>query len=167
MATANQIPTELIERSIGNAVQNVSRALIKQDTRLVERLDLGLDGLAHRFQLIANVGFAGELNGVVYLCMDDAYAHYAVGEILGMTPAEVIEGGNEVIRDAVGEVTNMTVGGFKNALSDLGFPCMLTLPTIIRGENLAVATLRGARRLAFRFDCAGHALYADIQLKAD
>ncbi len=72
-----------------------------------------------------------------------------------------------MVKDVVGEITNMIVGGFKNALCDLGFPCKLTLPTIVRGDRLAIATLKSATRHIFRFDCSGHRLIADIQLKGD
>src|ERR1019366_1714480 len=104
-------------------------------------------------------------NGVVYLCIPDDFAHHAASEILGMTRSEVTMSGDEVVRDVIGEITNMTVGGFKNALCDIGFPCKLTLPTVVRGNNLQVVTLKGVTRHIFQFDCASHRLVADIQLK--
>jgi chemotaxis protein CheX len=82
-----------------------------------------------------------------------------------MSPAEVGLQGAAVVNDVIGEITNMTVGGFKNTLADVGFPCRLTVPTIIRGDNLSVAAIKSATRHVFLFDCAGHRLVADIQLK--
>ena len=43
----------------------------------------------------------------------------------------------------------------------------LTLPTIVRGDNLAVSGLKGSTRHIFHFDCSGHRLTADIQLKQE
>ena len=43
--------------------------------------------------------------------------------------------GDEVVNDAIGELTNMVVGGFKNALCDAGYPCRLTIPSISAGRN--------------------------------
>lgn len=168
MAAAQQITEALIQESIANAMQNVSRTLLRQDAALVDRVrtaEYEADPL--KFQLIGNVGFAGDANGMVYLCMSDDFATYAVGTILGMSESEVKFHGLDVVKDAIGEVTNMTVGGFKNALCDVGFPCKLTLPTIVTGHNLTVATLRGTARHIFRFTCATHVLVADIQLKTD
>jgi len=71
------------------------------------------------------------------------------------------------LKDVVGEITNMTVGGFKNALCDTGFPCKLTLPTIVRGDHLAVSGLKNTERHIFHFDCAGHRLVADIQMRQE
>lgn len=149
-------------------MQNVSRTLLRQDAPLVDRVPTAeYEANPLKFQLLGNVGFAGEANGIVYLCMSDDFATYAVSTILGMSAAEVKFHGLEVVKDAIGEVTNMTVGGFKNALCDVGFPCKLTLPTILTGHNLTVATLKGTSRHVFRFTCATHVLVADLQIKVD
>jgi len=102
---------------------------------------------------------------MVYLCITDDFAINAASRILGTSPAEVRAEGDAVIKDVIGEITNMTVGGFKNALCDQGYTCKLTLPTIVRGNNLAVATMKSATRHIFHFSCDGHQLVADIQIK--
>ena len=66
----------------------------------------------------------------------------------------------------MGELTNMTVGSFKNGLCDAGFPCMLTIPSIIRGQGLSVAPVNSAVRHIFQFDCAEHHIVADIIIKS-
>jgi len=37
----------------------------------------------------------------------------------------------------------------------------------VRGDHLAVSSIKGAERHIFHFDCAGHLLVADIQLKQE
>ncbi|MBI5423666.1 MAG: chemotaxis protein CheX [Opitutae bacterium] len=168
MAAAQQITDALIQDSIANAMQNVCRTLLRHDARLVDRIaatTYETDPI--KFQLIGNVGFGGDANGVTYLCMSDDFALFAVSTILGMSRAEVEFHGPDVLKDAIGEFTNMTVGGFKNAIADVGFPCKLTLPTIVRGNNLSVAALRGTARHVFRFSCASHVVVADIQMKTE
>lgn len=168
MAVSQQITDEIVQQSIVNAMQNVCRTLLRKDAVLVERIPaLDYDTNPLPFQLTGNVGFAGDINGVVYLCMSEDFALFAVSTILGMSVSEVEFHGPEVVKDAIGEVTNMTVGGFKNSLCDLGFPCKLTLPTIVRGHKLTVSALRGTVRHVFRFTCAGHTLVADIQMKQE
>lgn len=168
MAAAQQITDTLIQESIANAMQNVCRTLLRQDAPFVDRVpNAGYEADPLQFQLIGNVGFGGDANGMVYLCMSDDFALFAVSTILGMSRAEVEFHGPEVVKDAIGELTNMTVGGFKNSLCDVGFPCKLTLPTIVRGNNLSVAALKGTARHIFRFTCATHVLVADLQIKSD
>ena len=118
-----------------------------------------------RPQVVGTVGFIGDVNGLIYLYMSDEFAQRITGEMLGMTLGEIAEGGDETINDAIGEITNMTVGGFKNALCDIGFPCMLTIPSILRSSNFSVEPISTATRYVFHFDCAGHRLVTDILMK--
>lgn len=39
------------------------------------------------------------------------------------------------VRDAIGELTNMTAGGGKNRLAEQGYRLSLSLPTVVVGEN--------------------------------
>ena len=163
-----RITDALVQDAITNAVHNVCHVLLRQRTNLVERSAVEISAAGPGpIEVMGSVGFVGDVNGIVYLCMDNEFATYAVGEILGMSPAEVEFEGPEVLKDAIGEVTNMTVGGFKNALCNVGYPCKLTLPTMVRGHGLKVGALKGAARHVFRFECNGRALIADIQLKAE
>ena len=168
MAVSQTITDTHVQDFIIKAVKNVCITMIRQEASFVEKTaEAAYTGLAKKVYVFGNVGFEGEINGVVYLCIPDDFAQHAAAEILGMTPSEVTMSGDEVVRDVIGEITNMTVGGFKNALCDIGFPCKLTLPTVVRGNNLQVVSLRGVTRHIFQFDCASHRLVADIQLKND
>jgi chemotaxis protein CheX len=168
MAIASPIPDTLVQDSIIRAVKSVCTTMLKRDAGFVERSpDVAYDGFKEKPHVFGSVGFVGKIDGIVYLCIPDDFAHDAATRMLGMSAAELEMSGSGTIKDVVGEITNMTVGGFKNALADRGFPCKLTLPTIVRGDHLAVAGLKGAERHIFHFDCAGHRLVADIQLKLD
>jgi len=167
MATAPQVTDRIVQDAIVRAVQNVCRTMLRQDAVLTASTAEGATGPEGTFQILSSVGFAGVASGMVYLCLSDDFALTATAQILGMSPAEVEMHGPDVLKDAIGEVTNMTAGGFKNELCDLGFPCKLTLPTILRGHNLTVASVKSAARHVFTFDCKGHRLVVDIQLKFD
>ena len=168
MAATQTITDSLIQDFIVRAVQNVCQTMLCREVGFVEKSSSAdYCGFSDRVHLFGNVGFAGEVNGIVHLCIPDDFAQDAASRILGMTPAEVEMSGDEVVKDVIGEITNMTVGGFKNALCDVGFPCKLSLPVIVRGDKISVASIRGAARHIFHFDCAGHRLIADIQLKHD
>lgn len=168
MSATEQISATLIQNTIVRAVQNVSSTLMRCPAELVEHLEPDCPVYsAQPYHVIGNVGFVGDANGIIYLCMTDEFARFAVGAILGMSPAEVDLHGPDVLQDAIGEMTNITVGCFKNEICDLGYPCKLTLPTIVLGTGLTVASIKGATRHRFRFRCAGHEFVADIQLKTD
>ena len=119
----------------------------------------------YRPQVVGAVGFIGDINGVIYLHFDLAFARLCTCHLLGMTAAELDES-DEVINDAIGELTNMTVGTFKNGLCDAGYPCKLTIPSILRGSNLSIQPISEAVRYTYYFDCAEHRVVADILMQS-
>lgn len=116
-------------------------------------------------QVVGTVGFVGDANGLIYLYLPAAFARAATCQLLGLTEAEVDASGDEVINDAVGEITNMAVGSFKNGLCDAGHPCKLTIPSILRGSSFFVEPIGGAQRYIYTFDCSGHKIVTDILLQ--
>lgn len=168
MATAPSISDTVVQDSIVNAVKRVCTLMLKREAGFVEKsVDAAYQGFKDKPHVFGSVGFVGEITGIVYLCIPDDFAQEAASRVLGISAAEVEMSGDSAVKDVVGEITNMTVGGFKNALCNIGFPCKLTLPTIVRGDHLAVASLKNADRHTFHFDCAGHRLIADIQLRQE
>jgi chemotaxis protein CheX len=168
MATAQTISDTLVQESIVRAVKNVCATMLKQDASFVEKsVEAAYEGFKDKPHVFGSVGFIGHIDGIVYLCIPDDFANVAAARVLGMSAAELEMSGYAAVKDVIGEITNMTVGGFKNALCNIGYPCKLTLPTIVRGDNLAVAGLKDAERHTFHFDCGGYRLIADIQLKVD
>jgi chemotaxis protein CheX len=166
MPSAPAISDELVHKSIVRAVGNVCSTMLGQNASFVEKqCEPDKQRFMGKEHIFGCVGFVGQVDGIVYLCISGDFAASAASHILGLSPAEVAAEGDAAIKDVVGEITNMTVGAFKNALCDVGFPCKLTLPTIVRGENLVVAAITSATRHIFHFDCDGHRLVADIQIK--
>lgn len=158
------ITDELIHSSIVTAVQNVCSTMLKFDASFVEKtFEPNNEPFKAKPHVFGCVGFVGKIDGVVHLCITNDFAVHAASTMLGMSVAEVLS--DEVtVKDVVGEITNMTVGCFKNALCDQGYVCKLTLPTIVRGQNLAVASVKASARHIFHFDAIGHRIVADIQI---
>ena len=158
------ITDELIHSSIVSAVQNVCATMLKFDASFREKtFEPNNEPFRVQPHVFGCVGFVGKIDGVVHLCITNDFAVHAASTLLGMSKAEVLAD-DGTVKDVVGEITNMTVGCFKNALCDKGYPCKLTLPTIVRGQNLAVATVKASSRHIFHFDSLGHRLVADIQI---
>jgi chemotaxis protein CheX len=113
-------------------------------------------------QFVGTVGFLGDANGLIYLYFEATFATECTEHILGMTKAELEDGGDEFVNDAVGELTNMIVGSFKNGLCDQGYPCKLTIPSILRGRNFCIEPISSAKRNIYIFDSGGRRVVADI-----
>lgn len=168
MTTNPTITDQLIQQSIIKSVRNVCHTMLGLEAAFTEKAAGDSCACLGRCDhVLGSVGFIGEIDGLVYLCIPLEFARSATAHLLGLSPAEVEAQGVAAVNDVIGEITNMTVGGFKNTLADAGYPCKLTVPTIVRGDNLSVAAIKAATRHVFLFECDGHRLVADIQLKLD
>lgn len=88
-------------------------------------------------EITSMVGLAGELCGVLTLRCSPKSAARMASRMLGI---EVDKAGSEMW-DAVGEVSNMVAGNFKNKISGLGDGCMLSVPTVITGGDYSLHTM--------------------------
>lgn len=172
MPAAAEISEALIREYINRAVTDVFKTMVGREPTFSSQSEV-VHGRSlavtepHRPQVVGTVGFVGEINGLIYLHLDLAFARACTRQLLGMTDAELDAAGDEVINDAIGELTNMTVGSFKNGLCDAGHPCKLTIPSILRGTNFSIEPISSAVRHIYYFDCAEHRVVADILMKQD
>ena len=173
MPATEQISEALIRENITRAVGHVFKTMLGRETTLIPAspaaapqwpLRLSSPEVA-RPHVVGTVGFLGDANGLIYLSMDLEFARLCTCHLLGMTPAELTEAGDETINDAIGELTNMTAGVFKNGLCDSGFSCRLTIPSILRGTNFTIDPVTSSTRWIFYFDCSGHRLVVDVHMK--
>lgn len=172
MPATAEISEPLIREYITRAVNDVFKTMVGRVPSFVAQAELkgGTTEAASaegRPQVVGTVGFIGDCNGLIYLHLDLAFARACTCSMLGMTEAELDEAGDEVINDAIGELTNMAVGTFKNGLCDVGYPCKLTIPSILRGTNFSIEPISSAVRYVYHFECEQHRLVADILLKND
>jgi len=114
-------------------------------------------------QIIASVGFIGEATGVVYLYVDVGFATTIACRMLGITEAEVDD--EEMVNDAMGELSNMVVGYVKSHLQDGGLSCTLTIPSIVRGQQLSVQGSSHITKRVIGFRGGDRHLLAEILLK--
>ncbi len=82
-------------------------------------------------ELTAMVGLAGQLCGLVTLRCTTKSAASMASRMLGTE----IQPGDKQMFDAIGEVTNMVAGNFKNKLTGIADKCMLSVPTVVSGSD--------------------------------
>jgi chemotaxis protein CheX len=173
MPTSDQISDSVFKDTITRAVQDVFKTMFNATAVLNDGLDdPARDAseppssvLIEGQLVVGTVGFIGDISGLVYLYMSAPFANQLAGHILGMSVGELAEAGDEVVNDAVGEVTNMTVGSFKNQLCDHGYQCKLTIPSILRGSNFSIEPITSATRRIYRFKIGANLLVADLLMK--
>jgi chemotaxis protein CheX len=85
----------------------------------------------------AMVGLAGALCGVMTIRCDSRTAEKMAGRMLGSVGAV----DPKDVPDAIAEICNMVAGNFKSKIAQLAEHCMLSVPTVIRGDDYEMVTM--------------------------
>lgn len=85
----------------------------------------------------SSVQIVGTWNGAVCLEMDSHLASNATAALVGLTPNEL---SSDDVRDAAGELANMTAGGVKELMPQ---PCHISLPTVVMGTDFELSVPQG------------------------
>ena len=159
---------DVVESLMVNAMRNVFTTMLSKNIVFKARYDRDTAGIKPFYSLgskdplvVGSIGFVGEANGVVYIYMHEAVAFAIASAMTGMEIAEVARE-FEIVKDVVGEISNMAIGAFKNGICDLGFNCRVTLPTVLRGSQMEVDSMLSAARETFHFDLDGQAVIMDL-----
>ena len=151
---------EDIEQLISSAVTEVFSTMLNLKVRLDASCNAMVNGEGH---VAGSVGFIGRVSGVVFLYSTNSFARNMTSSLLGLTDLEIE--GDEMVNDAMGELSNMVVGHLKSRLSDRGMPCVLTIPSIVRGNHFTIEPVSSTERRIFFFNCDGRQLVVEVLLK--
>jgi len=94
-------------------------------------------------EFTAMVGLAGGLCGILSVSCDGKTAGVVANCMLGPE----IANSPDQISDAIGELCNMIAGNFKNKLASADGSCVLSVPTVIQGEEYCVRSLADGNSL--------------------
>ena len=158
----------VVEGLMVNAIHNVFSTMLSKDVVFKARYDRDKAGGRPFYSLgskdplvVGSIGFVGEANGVVYLYMHEAVAFAIAAAMTGMEDSEIAEE-FDIVKDVIGEISNMSIGAFKNGICDLGFNCRVTLPTVLRGSQMQVDSVQSAVRETFHFELDGQPIIMDL-----
>lgn len=103
------------------------------------------------------------MTGVICLYASVSFAKVITSRMLDL-PLEKVDA-NEMVNDTLGELANMVVGYVKSHLCDGGLPCTMTIPSIVRGQQLSVEASAQIGRKVVGFTTGQHVLRAEVLLK--
>jgi chemotaxis protein CheX len=89
-----------------------------------------------KVEFTAMIGLAGALCGVLTVRCDATTAGQIAKKMLGDTANSA-----EEVGDALGEICNMIAGNFKNKLAGTDERCMLSVPSVISGEEYSLHSM--------------------------
>lgn len=161
------IPDAELSTLTTNALSSVFETMLSRKVEFANAADFSgvkapfpdLGGEEINMIFVGSVGFVGSVNGIVYLYMKSKLAEAAAKKITGLEGDDL---DFEIVSDVCGELTNVFAGGFKNALADLGYNSVLTIPTVLSGDELYISTLGVVKHLRHNFISAGDEIVADL-----
>ena len=110
------------------------------------------EALRPRSNVVACVGIAGSVSGLVAIYSTTDTAKVIAAGLLGISPDEL----NGEMVDAIGEVANMVAGSFRTRISERGIQCDITVPTVTVGSDFYTSYVSNVERCMCPFKLAEH-----------
>lgn len=110
------------------------------------------------------VGFTGGYNGIIYLYCGASFARRVTCCLLGMRDDEIED--DDMVNDAMGELTNMIAGSVKSKLDNNGDQCTMTIPSVVRGADFRIEPVTGVRRRSLFFKCNDGVVMTEALIKS-
>lgn len=151
------IPTTVI-----NAVIDVFYTMLSMET---ENIPAVPEGFREDKRTVGTVSFAGDVQGLFNIQVNDDFARTMTAAMLGMDVSE-IESEEEVF-DVMRELSNIIGGNLKSAFVDVGLSCVLSTPAITNGMDFRVESLNIIKTQRFLFSCGGNTIIVDAGIKKD
>jgi chemotaxis protein CheX len=111
--------------------------------------------------VVSLLGLTGEWTGSGGLCCSAECACWIASQMLFSEYPEV----NDEVRDAVGEVTNMIIGNFKNSIGSVTGPLGMSTPTVICGRDMTTTNGGAHEWIVFPFKSQDHSFKMMVQLQ--
>jgi chemotaxis protein CheX len=129
----------------------------RQDSPIVRQsIEVLNDGV------VSLIGITGEWVGSGVLSCSAESARWMSAQFLMSEYPEV----NDEVLDAIGEITNMIIGNFKNKVAEQTGPLAMSVPAVVHGQNMHTTTRGGSKEwLAFPVTCGEHYLELLVQLR--
>jgi len=129
----------------------------------VQRGDVEEVGEGDENLIACSVSFVGDVNGTIHIYLKSSFAGKLAGHMLGMEPHEFE--GEGMVNDVMGELGNMIVGTVQSRLCDFGFPCVLTIPSVMRTNHPRAATPVSAECRQLSILCESERILLLLQLQ--
>jgi chemotaxis protein CheX len=106
----------------------------------------------------AIVGMAGALCGMTAI----RCSRESAGKLASCMLGSEASSNSSTIGDALGELCNMVAGNFKSKFSSLAEHCMLSVPTVISGEDYSMQPIDPFETVVVALDYEGSAIWITL-----
>ena len=112
---------------------------------------------------VGSVSFEGDVTGMVSIHFSEMFARQMAAKKLGMETDEI--GGDEEVRDMLGEVGNIVGGNLKSSFTDAGLTCVLSPPSFTTGTDFEIEALNMEKYERLAFKSNGSIVFVELGIK--
>ncbi len=87
--------------------------------------------------IVSSIAYTGSIKGAVTIICDSQSADKVARSMLMMTPEDELA--TEDIHDAIGEVTNLVIGGLKSRIAESVGQVEVSIPVVMEGKEVVPA----------------------------
>lgn len=170
---SKELTEDIIRTRLTKALKDVFRIMLRRPIELTEQIaqgassleTAGISGEALPTHVLGTVGYVGKLNGSFNLYLTEEFATACTRQLLRANEHYTKRTADTAVTDAIGEITNMASGVFKNSLAPLGFTCRLTTPKVFRCRLGSMEPTVSSSRYIYHFTSAESRLVLELLIK--
>jgi flagellar motor switch protein FliN len=151
-----------IKTAIVNAVIDVFYTMLEMEVEAIQQVP---DNFTEEKRTVGSVTFAGEVDGMFNIQVNDDFAKQMTAAMLGME-VEDIENEEEVY-DVLREVSNIIGGNLKSKFVDAGLSCVLSTPAITNGRDFKVSPTNIIQPTRFLFSHDGSVIIVEAGVRQE
>ena len=151
-----------IKTAIVNSVIDVFYTMLDMEVAAIQEVP---DSFTEEMRTVGSVTFAGEVDGMFNIQVNDDFGKEMTAAMLGMEVDE-IESEEEVF-DVIREVSNIIGGNLKSNFVDAGLSCVLSTPSITNGRDFRVSPTNIIRPVRFLFSHGESIIIVEAGVKSE
>ena len=151
-----------IKNAIVNSVIDVFYTMLEMEVEAIQEVP---DSFIEEMRTVGSVTFAGEVDGMFNIQVNDDFGKEMTAAMLGMEVEEVES--DEEVYDVIREVSNIIGGNLKSNFVDAGLSCVLSTPSITNGRDFKVSPTHVIRPARFLFSHKDSVIIVEAGVKLD
>lgn len=151
-----------IKTSIVNSVIDVFYTMLDMEVEAIPDVP---DSFTEEMRTVGSVTFAGEVDGMFNIQVNDSFGKEMTAAMLGMEVEEVES--EEEVYDVIREVSNIIGGNLKSNFVDAGLSCVLSTPSITNGMDFTVSPTNVIQPSRFLFSHKDSIIIVEAGVRQD
>ncbi len=151
-----------IKTAVVNSVIDVFYTMLEMEVAALQKVP---DTFEEELRTVGSVSFAGDVDGIFNIQVNDLFGKIMTAAMLGMEVDE-IESEEEVF-DVIRELSNIIGGNLKSTFVDAGLSCVLSTPSITNGNDFKIGTTNVITPDRYLFGHEDHIIIVEAGVKTD